>query len=425
MSTSDLFNLTLLESVEEVDQINKKFYGRYNYPWAPFIVQAYPADVATLFVNQDIGSWTHDRIPLRPKIWVAGCGTNQALLTALKFPQAEVLGTDISTQSLEACRKKARQIGVENLQLEEKSLNEVTHEEAFDYIICTGVVHHNARPEATLKKISRALKKNGILEFMVYNYYHRILTVSCQKAIRSFYDHSMTMDLDLELKLAKRLIADIQQKGLMGDFIRSHARMHEAEMTDSIIQPLEYNYTVESLVKLTGDCDLEILYHCQNQFDVASNAFTWNMRFQDDYLKNYYNSLPDAKRWQISNLLMFNESPMLWFYFQRKGSDLPRMTEQELCASFMETSFRKNSVQLNNYVLDEGGNYKLAEKTMKYPSDNAIDDPVANKIFNAVAPRRKMKDIFHELRIAPDFYEINRARIKLTTSGYPYLLANQ
>jgi ubiquinone/menaquinone biosynthesis C-methylase UbiE len=423
MSNLDLFNLTLLESEEEVDQINKRFYGKYSYPWPPSMLQAYPNNIAASLLNQDIGVWDHSRISPGSKIWVAGCGTNQALLTALKFPQAEVYGTDISTQSLAACRQKAMQINVQNLKLEEKSLNDVDYNERFDYIICTGVVHHNANPEAVLRRISRALKKNGILEFMVYNYYYRLLTVATQRAVRAFYDQSSSPDIELEVKLIRHLISDFQYDNLMTEFLQSHAGMHEAEMTDALIQPLEYSYTVESLDKLTGNCNLEILSHCLNQFDVNNNAFTWNLDFKDEYLHDYYNSLPDLKRWQISNLLMFNKSPFLWFYLQRTDADHERKTEQELCAGFLETKFSRNSFVVKNYFLDAAGKYESGTRTARLPSEDNLNDEAAERILNAIEPGSKIKDICRQLDLHLDFYALNNVRIKLTTSGYPYLLA--
>src|SRR6185503_8699952 len=120
MITSDVFNLSLLQSKEEVDQINKRFYGRYNYPWPPLFFQGYPKGVARSLLNQDLGYWSHERLTGPLKIWVAGCGTNQAVFTALRFPEAEVLGTDISAQSIGVGRKNAKSMGLSNLRLEER-----------------------------------------------------------------------------------------------------------------------------------------------------------------------------------------------------------------------------------------------------------------------------------------------------------------
>ena len=128
MSTGkDKFNLTLAESQVAVDELNKKFYGRCSYPWLPMVfpVIADP-QCGTVFLNQELGDWTHSRIPRAPKVWVAGCGVNQAVFTALRFPEGDVLGTDISTQSLANCQRSASQLGIKHLRLEERSLNTVT-----------------------------------------------------------------------------------------------------------------------------------------------------------------------------------------------------------------------------------------------------------------------------------------------------------
>jgi len=302
-------------------------------------------------------------------------------------------------------------------------LNHTDYEEEFDYIICTGVVHHNARPDITLKRISKALKKNGVMEFMVYNYYHRLASVACQKAIRNFYDTSTTIDLEMELTLIKKLLYDFHHEGLMKSYLSAHINLPEAQIVDALIQPNEYSYTIESLGQLLESCNLEYLLHCQNQFDVTTKQFTWNMKFTDSYLRDRYNALPDLKRWQISNLLMFNTSPMLWFYLQRKDAGLNRRTEEEICNDFLETKFSKLSLLLNIYSLGSDKKYSLNSSPMKYPLPESITDNLMRRIYQAVRPGLKMKEIFHQLRIKNDFYEVNEARIKLTTSGYPFLLA--
>jgi SAM-dependent methyltransferase len=424
MNSTDLFNETLANTIEDVDQVNKKFYGRYNYPWPPVMLPAYPAGIAAAFLNQDIGCWQHNRIPSNAKIWVAGCGTNQALLTALKFPGAEVTGTDISVQSLATCKRNAEQAGVKNLRLEERSLNEANYHEQFDYVICTGVIHHNAKPWVTLQQLSNALKKDGVMELMVYNYYQRLFTTACQKAIRSFYDSS-TINLEVELALAKKLIEGFPYNSnpLMGDFLNLHAFMHEAEMTDSLIQPVEYSYTIESLSEMAGGCGLELLQHCQNQFDVKNDAYTWNIHFENASLREKYYALPDLKRWQITNLLLCNNSPMLWFYLQKKDATYTRRQEQQINKEFLETRFSKASFAMHHYVLDKDGNYQWQDKPVQHPPLNQLTDPVLKKIYELVNPSLKMRDIFYQLKIRPDFHEVNKARIKLSTSSYPFILA--
>src|SRR6185295_11390114 len=146
----------------------------------------------------------------------AGCGTNQAVLTALRFPKARVVGSDVSSKSLEICSETATQLGVKNLELKEESINQVPYREEFDYIISTGVIHHNASPQATLAKISAALKPDGVLELMVYNRFHWTVPAAFQKAIRLMGSNGSGVNFDSELVIAKAMIGELPQETLIG-----------------------------------------------------------------------------------------------------------------------------------------------------------------------------------------------------------------
>ncbi len=116
----------------------------------------------TTMLNQELGDWKYQRFPNNPRIWVAGCGTNQAVFTALRFPKGAVLGSDLSSESLKVENGTARALGISNLELKRESINQITYQGEFDYVISTGVVMINADPQATLTKIAAALKPNLI-----------------------------------------------------------------------------------------------------------------------------------------------------------------------------------------------------------------------------------------------------------------------
>jgi SAM-dependent methyltransferase len=423
MPNSNLFNLDLVSAEHNVDRINKAFYERYSYPWPPSFLQAYPPGFSRLFLSQDIGDWSHRRIPQKPRIWVAGCGTNQALLTALKFPEAEVLGTDISAVSLQTCKTNAESIGVKNLMLEEKNINDVKFKGLFDYIICTGVIHHNAYPEDSLRKITDALKQDGVLELMVYNYYHRLLTTACQKAVRKLYDSEPAIDMDLELQILRQIIRSKKEGSLMNDFLQSNISLKDVQIADNLLQPVEYSYTVETLNQLVENCDLQLLLPCLNQWDVSTNNVNWNMRFSEVNLSDRYNALPDIHRWQVCNLLKLNESPMLWFYLQRRDSAYRRKTERQIGEEFLNTRFVADRVSLNFYGSGEDGCYRLTNTPAYFPSPEILDDPMAKKILAAAKPNVNMKEIFSQLNIRATPDNISQARICLTTSAFPFLRA--
>lgn len=420
MITKDEDNLVLADSITSVDELNAVFYGKFPYPSQAFKFD-YLGDqyLETAMLNQDIGAWGHNRIPPEARIWIAGCGTNQAVFTALRFPRARVVGSDVSSGSLEVCAETAKQLGVSNLELRQESINQVTYREEFDYIISTGVIHHNADPQATLAKISAALKPDGVLELMVYNRFHWTVPAAFQKAIRLLGSNGSAVNFDSELALAKAMLGELPQETLIG-IISDYRDRSDAMLADELLQPVLHSYTVESLAELVASCGLEIILPCLNQFDKAEQKYSWNIEFQDPKLKGTYESLSDLSRWQVTNLLLRERSPQLWFYVQRSDSPRPRKSEKEICEEFLDTTFSRSSTTQSSFLRKSDGSYRLLPKSISFPVAPA--NASVKKIVDAVDGRRTMKEIFEELGRDLSL-TTSQARIMLATSAFPYLRA--
>lgn len=421
MIISDDQNLLLATSTESVDNLNAQFYGRFPYPWRPLkIDQLLDPNFEIAMLNQDLGDWQHKSLLENPKIWVAGCGTNQAVFTALRFPNATVLGSDLSTTSLELTRQVAEELGITNLQLKQESLNQISYEKEFDYVICTGVIHHNANPQETLAKLAAALKPNGVMELMVYNRYHRIVTSTLQKAVRMLSGGTAaSVDFESELEIAIKLVnGGFSTQSMMIDFLQEYRKGSESKLADTLIQPVEHSYTVESLANIVQSCGLELVAPRINLFDLANNTYLWNTEFNDPEVQEKYDALPDLKRWQISNLLHLEKSPMLWFYLQHQNCDRPLKSEQQICQEFLNTKFVITSTTQKSYILGSDSKYKLLP-TSHYPKTSS--DPLVKEILNAIKPNTPIKETFKNLGINTDFQTVNKLRLKLTTSAFPYL----
>jgi len=418
---SDENNLLLVESVDSVDVLNAEFYGRFPFPWSTAKFDyLHDHEFNTVMLNQAIGDWKLRTVPADAKIWVAGCGTNQAIFTALKFPHASVLGSDVSPTSLEICATTAKELGIKNLELKQESLNHVSYAERFDYLICTGVIHHNAEPQITLERLARALKPTGVMELMVYNRFHWIIPVAFQQAIRMLGEGRGEVDFETDLSVARKIIDDFPAGLLLSGYLgRYDGDSPESMIADELLQPVLHSYTVESLADMAEACGLEMVLPCLNQFDKLTGNFSWNMNFQDASLKQTYDSLPDRTRWQIANLLLLDSSPMLWFYLRHTGTE--RKTERQVCEEFLETIFVRATTTQSNYLRDGEGKYFLSPNTVPYPI--APPEPAVRKIADAVDGKSTMREIFARLGIEPDFQNANGARMRLTTPQFPYLKA--
>ena len=405
-----------------VDQLNSDFYGKIKYPWPVTVLdRIVQKGFWSKMLGQDIGSWGSPIVPENGAVWVAGCGTNQALITALKFPEARVLGSDLSEESLAVCRKNTDSLGVGNLELRRESINDVKYVGEFDYVLCTGVIHHNADPLLPLGRLSRALKPLGVLELMVYNQFHRITTAAFQVAIRTLLSTASKPDLAKELPVARKFVESFADSGshIMSSFLKSLESEPDAAFCDALLQPVEYSYTVGSLERLAQDCNLEILTFAIDQFSKTAGAVDWNLIFQDRALQEIYDSLPDTQRWQITNHLLLVDSPMLWFYLQRQDAGRPRKTERQICDEFRTRKFQRTMTEIERFVRRQDGTYQKADKRLPFPGRPR--DPLAASLYSRLEEFAPLDETIIGMGIKESFSTINKLRINLATSAYPFL----
>lgn len=417
----DAENIALAASGRPVDDVLKDFYGNYPWPWQPtsFNYVEDPGFEATM-INQDIGDWEHRRLPENAAIWVAGCGTNQALQVALKFPRGTVVGSDVSMPSLELAETNAGKLGITNLTLKQESINEVSYKEQFDYVISTGVIHHNAEPRTTLKKLSDALRPTGILELMVYNRFHRMLNSSFQKALRILGDQQGRRTFDSDFQLARKVAANFPVQNQMAQLLAENRNVPDAEFADRLINPIEHSYTIESLEALGASCNLEIQMPCVSTYaKFNSRTIDWNLRFDNHELQSLYDSMPDRRRWQVSNLLLHEQSPLLWFYFQRSDYG-QRKTEQQMVEEFLDRAFKKSVAKQKTYIRN-GDEWALAPQAVPYPLERP--EKALEEVYGLADGANSMKRILKYVGIETTFQAVNRTRIRLTTTTFPYLRA--
>jgi 2-polyprenyl-3-methyl-5-hydroxy-6-metoxy-1,4-benzoquinol methylase len=105
------------------------------------------------------------------RILIAGCGTGrEALEAALVFPAAELEAIDLSRASLSYAIRKARQLGTHNVSFHQADLLELPKlRQRFDFIICSGVLHHLREPIEGLRALVESLAPGGVLRLAVYS----------------------------------------------------------------------------------------------------------------------------------------------------------------------------------------------------------------------------------------------------------------
>jgi 2-polyprenyl-3-methyl-5-hydroxy-6-metoxy-1,4-benzoquinol methylase len=118
--------------------------------------------------------WPHKEYRADLDVLVAGCGTFQAAKHALCHPESRVVAIDISPASIEYTRELKEKYDLNNLELRQLAIENVSElDRQFDLILCTGVLHHMADPDAGLRALRSVLKRDGAMILMVYGLYGR------------------------------------------------------------------------------------------------------------------------------------------------------------------------------------------------------------------------------------------------------------
>lgn len=187
-------------------------------------------------------------------ILIAGCGTSQAARWAARYPQASVVGIDVSPASLDAEHRLVDRHQLDNLELRELPIEEAsTLGTEFDEIVCTGVLHHLADPALGLRRLREVLAPAGALQLMVYGTYGRF-GVSMLRELNRRLGVAPTLD---GLDDLARMLKELPVGHPMSHLLREAPDFNDRDaLADALLNPRERSYTVPELFDLLTDAGL-------------------------------------------------------------------------------------------------------------------------------------------------------------------------
>lgn len=233
-------------SIDVADDV-RDFYDRYPYPR--------PVDSLDKYQRlwddrQRRRADYHLFWPGRPykedqSILVAGCGTSQAAKHALRWPAAQVTGIDCSATSVRHTEELKRKYNLKNLQVRQLAIERVSDlGTSFDQIVCTGVLHHLADPDAGLSALRSVLKPDGAMHLMVYAPYGRTGIYMLQEFCRRIGIHATDAGIRDLIAALSALPPGHPLQNLLSqapDF------RHEAALADALLHPQDRAYSVPQL----------------------------------------------------------------------------------------------------------------------------------------------------------------------------------
>ena len=178
-------------------------------------------------------------------ILIAGCGTSQAAKHALRWPAAQVVGIDFSATSVRCTEGLKLKYKLDNLQVRQLPIERVNElQMRFDLVVCTGVLHHLADPDAGLRALRGVLKSDGAMHLMVYAPYGRAGIYMLQEFCRRLGIHASDQGIQ-DLAVA---LQSLPPGHPLGHLLQEAPDFQEkAGIADALLHPQDRSYSVPQL----------------------------------------------------------------------------------------------------------------------------------------------------------------------------------
>ena len=241
------------------------------------------------------------------RILVAGGGTGDATLflaEQLRNSGAEIVYVDMSLRSAEIAKQRAQIRGLHDIRWVHASLLELPalNLGTFDYINCSGVLHHLRDPVSGLQALRSVLAPDGAIKIMVYGRYGRTGVYQVQDLMRII--NRDVPGMPQKLANAKAMLASLPPSNWWAKstgLFQPVNVMGDAEIYDFFLHAQDRSYTVPELYDWVEDrCKLHIQL---SRMKVGRSAYLPETYIKDSQHLQMVKALPLFDQAAIAELI--------------------------------------------------------------------------------------------------------------------------
>lgn len=359
------------------------------------------------------------------RVLVAGGGTGDAstfLALQLRNTNAEVVYLDFSQKSMEIAKKRAECWGLKNirwvcddiLRLPELELGK------FDYIDCTGVLHHLESPLTGLKLLKESLNERGGMNIMLYGKYGRSAVYQIQDLLKIVCQKAKTRKEEIEL--ARQVIASLPKEHPF--FHQSPSLLEELKsdegLYDLCLHKQDVAYTIAEIHKLVEQAGLYFVDFFEPE---QRRAFLLESHIGDENLLAHVQKLSLLEQQSFIELLTGNIFRHA-FCVSREARSQADFTDLDLVPYFYPADELLNSIQT---FCSQEEFYRRASSLTLNLERFSVKIPLSlytKPFFEAINGTKSLRKIFEEIRSKlelniPDAILINEIRFLLE----PFIIA--
>jgi SAM-dependent methyltransferase len=195
---------------------------------------------------------------------VAGGGTGYATVhlaqqLSERAPSAEVTHIDLSEASIAIAKRRIEKLGLSNVHFVQGSFldPESLGSEKFDYINCSGVLHHLESPAAGARALAALLKEDGGMSIMLYGALGRMGIYPAQEMLRMIENDPP--NLAAMVDVCKSLFAEMPRSNWLWGRPEANINQHDAVMVDTFLHVRDRAYRVPEIYELAREANLRVV----------------------------------------------------------------------------------------------------------------------------------------------------------------------
>lgn len=269
------------------------------------------------------------------RVLVAGGGTGDAVTAMaeqLRDTQAEIVYVDMSEASMKVAQKRCEIRGLTNVRWIRDSLLNIPKLDLgkFDYINCSGVLHHLADPDLGLKTLSDALKDDGAMGIMVYAQYGRMAVYQMQETLRILNEDEP--NLQKRVENAKAVLNNMPSTNWFlnsSPMILGEIQGGDIAIYDLLLHSQDRAYTIPQLYDFVEGAGLNILHFFCDFPEIGHNLYNPDYYIPDDRLATEVRQWPVREQQALAELL-HGKIEKHTFYAAKKPKPLPDPNDLEM-----------------------------------------------------------------------------------------------
>ena len=292
------------------------------------------------------------------RVLVAGGGTGDSaifLAEQLRARGGEVVYLDLSAASMAIAQQRAAVRGLDNIRWLNDSLLALTASEhgLFDYISCTGVLHHLEDPEAGLKQLAGVLKPTGAMGIMLYARYGRTGVYQMQQLMRLI--NAEETDIEAKIANTRTVLGDLPETNWFRHnerMLSDHQALGDAGLVDLLLHEVDTAFSIGEVYDLLGAANLHLLEFADVRLRMAYQPALY---IRDTALLEKIESLDTRHQQAIAELLAgaFRRHE---FYAAPTAVSPPSIDDLSLVPFFYpERDYRLLGSEIHQYMVQNPG----------------------------------------------------------------------